>query len=75
MTDSLKTTLDEEGFKSPISINTYPVYGNDAQFINFFVPGIIAFVVYLLTTLLTLIVFVGERVKWYPGTSSCNSSN
>ncbi|MGZ7095982.1 MAG: ABC transporter permease, partial [Methanobacterium sp.] len=63
VTDAMTTTLNEEGFKSPVTINTYPVYGNDAQFIDFFVPGIIAFVVYLLTTLLTLITFVGERVN------------
>jgi ABC-2 type transport system permease protein len=63
VTDALTTTLNEEGFKSPITINSYAVYGSNAQFIDFFVPGIMAFVVYLLTTLLTLITFVGERVN------------
>lgn len=61
--DALTTTLNKQGFKSPITINTNPIYGNNAQFIDFFVPGIMAFVVYLLTTLLTLITFVGERVN------------
>lgn len=63
VSDSFTTTLSEYGFKAPVSINSYPIYGNNAQFIDFFVPGIIAFVVYLLTTLLTLITFVGERVN------------
>jgi ABC-2 type transport system permease protein len=63
LADALTTTMDNNGFKSPININEDPVYGKDAEFIDFFVPGIMAFVVYLLTTLLTLISFVGERVS------------
>lgn len=63
VTDAITTTMDVNGFKSPITVNLNPVYGKDAQFIDFFVPGIMAFVVYLLTTLLTLITFVGERVS------------
>lgn len=63
LVDAQKTTFDDEGFKSPININENPVYGKNAEFIDFFVPGIMAFVVYILTTLLTLISFVGERVS------------
>ncbi|MBI5681357.1 MAG: ABC transporter permease [Methanobacterium sp.] len=63
VTDAITITMDDNGFKSPITVNLNPVYGKDAQFIDFFVPGIMAFVVYLLTTLLTLITFVGERVS------------
>lgn len=63
VSNALTTTLNEEGFKSPITVNSYPIYGSNAQFIDFFVPGIMGFVVYLLTTLLTLITFVGERVN------------
>lgn len=63
LVDAQKTTFDDEGFKSPININKNPVYGKNAEFIDFFVPGIMAFVVYILTTLLTLISFVGERVS------------
>lgn len=40
-----------------------PVYGQGASFMDFFVPGIMAFVVFLLTTLLTLVSFVGERTS------------
>jgi ABC-2 type transport system permease protein len=59
--DSITTTMENEGINPPIKINSNPVYGQDAEFIDFFVPGIMAFVVYLLTTLLTLLAFVGER--------------
>jgi ABC-2 type transport system permease protein len=59
--DSITTTMENEGINPPIKINSDPVYGQDAEFIDFFVPGIMAFVVYLLTTLLTLLAFVGER--------------
>lgn len=63
LSDAQKTTFDNEGFKSPINIYKDPVYGKNADFIDFFVPGIMSFVVYILTTLLTLISFVGERVS------------
>ncbi|PKL67383.1 MAG: ABC transporter permease [Methanobacteriales archaeon HGW-Methanobacteriales-1] len=63
ISDSIDTTVKEEGIKSPVSINSEPIYGKDATFIDFFVPGIMAFVVYLLTTLLTLLAFVGERTS------------
>ncbi len=46
-----------------MKVNSDPVYGEGAEFIDFFVPGIMAFVVYLLTTLLTLLAFVGERTS------------
>ncbi len=59
--DSVTTTIENEGINPPIKVNSDPVYGQNAQFIDFFVPGIMAFVVYLLTTLLTLLAFVGER--------------
>lgn len=63
ISDSIDTTVKEEGIKSPVTVNSDPVYGKDATFIDFFVPGIMAFVVYLLTTLLTLLAFVGERTS------------
>ena len=63
ISDSIDTTVKEEGIKSPVTVNSDPIYGKDATFIDFFVPGIMAFVVYLLTTLLTLLAFVGERTS------------
>jgi ABC-2 type transport system permease protein len=59
--DSVTKTIENEGINPPVKVNSDPVYGQNAQFIDFFVPGIMAFVVYLLTTLLTLLAFVGER--------------
>lgn len=55
-------TAQEAGQDLPMKVDTEdPVYGQGASFMDFFVPGIMAFVVFLLTTLLTLISFVGER--------------
>jgi len=39
------------------------VYAGDAKFIDMFVPGIMAFAIWLLTSLLTLLTFVGERTS------------
>ena len=61
--DAITETMENEGINSPIKVNTDAVYGKNADFIDFFVPGIMAFVVYLLTTLLTLLAFVGERTS------------
>jgi ABC-2 type transport system permease protein len=58
---ALSDTMAEEGVKPAINVTSDPIYGQDADFVDFFVPGILAFVVYLLTTILTLITFVGER--------------
>ncbi len=63
VTDALSDTMTDEGISPAIEITSNPVYGKDAEFIDFFVPGILAFVVFLLTTLLTLITFVGERTN------------
>lgn len=57
-------TTEEEGLKHIINVDSEDaIYGKNADFMDFFVPGIMAFVVYLLTTLLTLISFVGERTS------------
>ncbi|MBN1539306.1 MAG: ABC transporter permease [Candidatus Thermoplasmatota archaeon] len=63
-TDALLKTIEDRGYSSPLSIDTSsPIYGKGAEFIDMFVPGIMGFVVFLLTTLLTLITFVGERTN------------
>lgn len=61
--DALLKTMDSVGKKPPVSIDAVAVFGKNAKFMDFFVPGIMAFVVYLITTLLTLISFVGERTS------------
>jgi ABC-2 type transport system permease protein len=61
--DSLLKTMDSAGKKPLVSVDAVAVFGKNAKFMDFFVPGIMAFVVYLITTLLTLISFVGERTS------------
>lgn len=58
---ALSDTLTENGVTPAIQLNSDPIYGEEAESIDFFVAGILAFVVYLLTTILTLITFVNER--------------
>ena len=62
--EALLETMDQVGKQPPVTVDTSDaIYGKDAKFIDFFVPGIMAFVVYLLTTLLTLVTFVSERTS------------
>lgn len=61
--DALLETVESVGRKPPASIDAVAVFGKNARFMDFFVPGIMAFVIYLITTLLTLISFVGERTS------------
>lgn len=62
--EAIKRTNEENGFENPATIDTSdPIYGKGATFLDMFVPGIMGFVVFLLTTILTLISFVGERTR------------
>ena len=64
ITDAVLQTIKETGNAAPISVDAdNAIYGKGARFMDFFVPGIMAFVVFMLTTLLTLISFVGERTS------------
>ena len=60
---ALMTTMEENGGSLPVTIERTDVYGDNAEFMDFFVPGIVSFAVYLFTTLLTLMSFIGERVN------------
>jgi ABC-2 type transport system permease protein len=55
----------DQGAKSPISFDTTYAFpeAKDARYIDFFVPGIMAFAITLFTTMLTLLAFVGERTS------------
>jgi ABC-2 type transport system permease protein len=52
-----------QGVKSPIIYDTGYAFAKakDARYIDYFVPGVMAFAITLFTTLLTLLAFVGER--------------
>lgn len=54
---------ESKGGSSPITIEATAAYAKDARFIDFFVPGIMAFAALLFTTILTLLAFVGERTN------------
>jgi ABC-2 type transport system permease protein len=61
--DAMTETLENRNVELPIALEVNAVYAGDAEFIDMFVPGIIAFAIFLLTTLLTLISFVSERTS------------
>jgi ABC-2 type transport system permease protein len=61
--DALLATIDQVGMQTPVKVDAVAVFGQDAKFMDFFVPGIMAFAVYMITTLLTLVTFVGERTS------------
>lgn len=60
---ALMKTMEENGGSLPVTVERTEVYGQNAQFMDFFVPGIVSFAVYLFTTLLTLMAFIGERIS------------
>lgn len=61
--DALRETVSEMGGQMAIELEESPIYGENVKFIDFFVPGIMAFAVFILTTILTLLAFVGERTR------------
>jgi ABC-2 type transport system permease protein len=64
VSDAILKTMEDMDVEAPITLDTdNTIYGKNAKFIDFFVPGIMAFIVFYLTTLLTLISFVGERTS------------
>ena len=55
----------DQGAKSPIAFDNGYAFNKakDARYIDYFVPGVMAFAITLFTTLLTLLAFVGERTS------------
>jgi ABC-2 type transport system permease protein len=59
-----RETMESRGLALPVSVDdSYAVYGKDAVFSDFLIPGVITFAIFLLTTLLTLLTFTTERVN------------
>ncbi|MCJ7697149.1 MAG: ABC transporter permease [Thermoplasmata archaeon] len=58
----LTTTLNKTQIEMPITIEqTYAYGGSDTRFIDYFAPGVISFAIMMVTTMITIILFVNER--------------
>ena len=61
---ALRLSVEDMGRPPPVSMDASdPIYGKDAKFADFFIPGIMTFAVFLLTNLLTITGFVQERLS------------
>jgi ABC-2 type transport system permease protein len=60
---ALQETIQEGGSRLPVTVEPSFVYAEGARYIDFFVPGIMAFAAMMFTTLLTLLAFVNERTS------------
>jgi len=62
--DGSDKMMQKSGYKMPINIDDKDaVYGKNAEFSDFLIPGVITFAIFLLTTLLTMLTFTTERVN------------
>jgi len=69
VTQSIQTTLKElsaslniTDVDMPIVIDqTYAYGGGDTRFIDYFAPGVVSFAIMMVTTMITIILFVNER--------------
>lgn len=60
---ALRDALQAKGGKDPVSVTRVDLYGEGLAYIDYFVPGIMAFAAFMVTALLTLLAFVGERTS------------
>lgn len=61
LAEAMQAYAESKGGKPPITVQSEFAYAEGARFIDFFVPGIMAFAALMFTTILTLLAFVGER--------------
>lgn len=60
--DELSDDINVTSAELPISFNTTYAYGGgDIEFIDYFAPGVISFAIMMVTTIITIILFVNER--------------
>jgi ABC-2 type transport system permease protein len=60
--DAVIQTLDAKGPTTSVHLDVgNPVYGAHAQFVDYYLPGVIGFTCFFLTMLLTILSIVGER--------------
>jgi len=58
----ITTDLNRTQVEIPIMIDqTYAYGGSDTRFIDYFAPGVISFAIMMVTTMITIILFVNER--------------
>jgi ABC-2 type transport system permease protein len=58
----IATELNIKSIEMPITINQIYAYGGgDTKFIDYFAPGVISFAIMMVTTMITIILFVNER--------------
>ena len=54
--------LNQTGMQIPINVSTVYAYGGgNTEFIDYFAPGVISFAIMVVTTMITIILFVNER--------------
>jgi ABC-2 type transport system permease protein len=64
VSDAMVKASSSMGVEAPVTLDTSnAIYAKEANFRDFSVPGITAFVVFILTFILTLLSFVGERTS------------
>jgi ABC-2 type transport system permease protein len=61
--EAMQEAVKELGRPAPVKLDdSQAIYGQNAKFADFFIPGIMTFAVFLLTNLLTITGFVQERL-------------
>lgn len=60
---AMERTVSSSGARVPVNVETTYAHAEGARYIDFFVPGIMAFAAMAFTTLLTLLTFVSERTS------------
>ena len=64
VSDAVLKTMNDTGLQAPVNVDaSNAIFAKNAKFMDFFVPGIMTFAAFLVTTLLTLVSFVGERTS------------
>ncbi len=60
--NALAVTLNISQAHSPLAVSTVYAYGGgETRFIDYFAPGVISFAIMMVTTMITIILFVNER--------------
>ncbi|NJE49227.1 ABC transporter permease [Thermococcus sp. 9N3] len=58
---ALMRTLEGNGLRLPVRVSYNAVYGRNAKFMDTFLPGVMSLAVFLISTVLSILSFIGER--------------